>query len=112
MIKKMSKMRLLKLFLLSIFIITLNSCGGVEKAFTNNKKNNSDEFLVEKKSPLVMPPGYDELPIPKDNETENDVDEGNIKKLIINNTDNSESNNITNSDLTFEKNLLDKIKNN
>ena len=105
-------MRLLNLFLLAVFIITLNSCGTVEEAFTNNKKNNSDEFLVEKKSPLVMPPGYDELPIPKDNETKNDVDDGNIKSLIKNNTDNIESNNIENSDLTFEKNLLDKIKNN
>ena len=105
-------MRLFKFFLLSIFIITLNSCGTVENAFTNNKKNNSDEFLVEKKSPLVMPPGYDELPIPKDNETKNDVDEGNIKNLIINNSNSSEINNVKNSDLTFEKNLIDKIKNN
>ena len=31
---------------------------------SNKKKNGSDEFLVEKKSPLVMPPNYDELPIP------------------------------------------------
>ena len=99
------------ILIICIFFILL-SCSTVREGFQNNKKNNSDEFLVEKKSPLVMPPGYDELPIPKDNETKNDVDEGNIKKLIINNTDNSESNNITNSDLTFEKNLLDKIKNN
>tara|TARA_A100001035_G_scaffold197193_1_gene158052 strand:+ start:53 stop:370 length:318 start_codon:yes stop_codon:yes gene_type:complete len=105
-------MKLFKFFLLSIFIITLTSCGTVENAFTNNKKNNSDEFLVEKKSPLVMPPGYDELPIPKDNETKNDVDEGNIKNLIINNSNSSEINNVKNSDLTFEKNLIDKIKNN
>jgi len=105
-------MKLFKFFLLSIFIITLNSCGTVENAFTNNKKNNSDEFLVEKKSPLVMPPGYDELPIPKDNEIKNDVDEGNIKNLIINNSNSSEINNVKSSDLTFEKNLIDKIKNN
>ena len=105
-------MRLFKFFLLSIFILILNSCGTVENAFTNNKKNNSDEFLVEKKSPLVMPPGYDELPIPKDNEIKNDVDEGNIKNLIINNSNSSEINNVKSSDLTFEKNLIDKIKNN
>ena len=105
-------MRLFRFFFLSIFIITLNSCGTVENAFTNNKKNNSDEFLVEKKSPLVMPPGYDELPTPKDNETKNNVDEGNIKNLIINNSNSSEINSVKNSDLTFEKNLIDKIKNN
>ena len=43
----------------------LTSCSTVKKGFQNPKKNNSDEFLVEKKSPLVMPPDFDELPIPK-----------------------------------------------
>ena len=30
----------------------------MKDGFSNQKKNNSDEFLVEKKSPLVMPPDY------------------------------------------------------
>ena len=56
-----------KLLILTIFIITLNSCGSVREGFTNSKKKSTDEFLVKKKSPLVMPPEFDELPIPGNN---------------------------------------------
>jgi hypothetical protein len=37
----------------------------MKSAFENQKKNNTDEFLVEKKSPLVMPPDFNELPFQK-----------------------------------------------
>ena len=38
---------------------------------TLKKKSSSDEFLVEKKSPLVLPPNYGELPLPnEDNKKE------------------------------------------
>ena len=47
-----------KLLILTIFIITLNSCGSVKEGFTNSKKKSTDEFLVKKKSPLVMPPEF------------------------------------------------------
>ena len=53
-----------KLLILSIFIITLSSCGSIKEGFVSQKKNSTDEFLVKKKSPLVMPPEFDELPIP------------------------------------------------
>ena len=59
---------------LKIVIIILStslflfSCSGLKKGFSNQKKNNSDEFLVEKKAPLVMPPDYKELPKPKTNQ--------------------------------------------
>jgi len=37
----------------------------VSKRCTNvKKKSSADEFLVEKKSPLVLPPVYGELPLP------------------------------------------------
>ena len=86
-------MRLFKLFLLSIYITTLNSCGTVENAFTNNKKNNSDEFLVEKKSPLVMPPDFDELPIPSTNNENEEFTQNSLKEMIQNNNKSSASSN-------------------
>ena len=44
--------------LLFIFILTLifQSCSTLKDGFRSQKKNSTDEFLVEKKSPLVMPP--------------------------------------------------------
>ena len=49
-------MKLLKFFLILSLYILVSSCGTVKEAFTNQKKNSSDEFLVEKKSQLTMPP--------------------------------------------------------
>ena len=46
-------------------ILLLSSCGTIKEGFTNQKKSSTDEFLVEKKLPLKMPPNYEELPIPK-----------------------------------------------
>ena len=54
-----------KAFLTIIILSFLNSCQSVSEGFTLKKKNNSDEFLVEKKNPLVLPPDYSELPTPE-----------------------------------------------
>ena len=77
-------MKILKFFLILSLYILVSSCGTVKEAFTNQKKNSSDEFLVEKKSPLVMPPDYNDLPVPN---TQNNIDENsnNIESLINNN---------------------------
>ena len=106
-------MNLFKIFLLLNLILFLSSCGTAKKAFTNQKKNSSDEFLVEKKSPLVMPPDYGDLPMPKDKENKLEIEDKEIKELIVG--EDSENSNLdkkidTNKD--FEETLIDKIKNN
>ena len=53
-----------KFFLIVIAAIFLNSCTNVKNALTGKKTENSDEFLVQKKNPLEMPPSYNELPEP------------------------------------------------
>ena len=70
------------LFLLYLFF-TLVSCGTFKEGFKNQKKDSSDEFLVEKKSPLVMPPDYNELPIPNNNKTSIKTDDTDVKDLIF-----------------------------
>ena len=107
-------MKKFKIFLaLNFVIILLASCSTVKEGFSIQKKNNSDEFLVEKKSPLLMPPDFNELPIPKsDNILDSDKNDE-IKKLITDSNDNSSStDNSKNTNSTFEELLLDKIKNN
>ena len=94
-------------------LLLFASCGTVKEGFSMQKKDNSDEFLVEKKSPLLMPPNFNELPIPKSESIlENDKNDE-IKKLIKKSDKNS-SNSVssTNNNSTFEELLLDKIKNN
>ena len=58
-----------------LILLFLNSCGSVAKGLGGSKKKGSDEFLVEKKSPLVLPPSFGELPEPGKEPEENIVSE-------------------------------------
>ena len=60
-----------------------------------------------------MPPNYNELPIPKNNKTENDKEENQIETLIINKENqNQNSDNTKDVNKTFKESLLEKIRNN
>ena len=89
----------------------LCSCGTIKEGFTNQKKNNSDEFLVKKKSPLVEPPSYGELPIPSNEKNNKDNQKNNFESLISKKKDNEKLENVE-SDKNFEETILNKIKNN
>ena len=106
-------MRHLKIIILSNLFLFLLSCGTVKEGFSNQKKNNSDEFLVEKKTPLVMPPNYNELPEPKINQQEIKEEKNPIKSLIIQEEeDDLNDNEIDNKEKKLEDSLLEKIKEN
>ena len=64
----------------------LFSCQSIKDGLSGKKSENSDEFLVKKKNPLVLPPKYLELPQPKssviDTIVESIEDETNIEELI------------------------------
>ena len=95
---------------LAIMFLTLQSCQTVKEGFTSQKKKSTDEFLVEKKSPLVMPPEFNELPLPKTSENiEESESENDIEKLISNNNS-SESFEV--QDKNFENSIIEKIKQN
>ena len=55
-----------KILILFIIMVPLTACGSMKKGFQNDKKGGSEAFLVEKKSPLIMPPSYGQLPEPKE----------------------------------------------
>ena len=97
------------LIIVSTFL--LSGCSSVQKAFDPQNKNTSEEFLVEKKSPLSMPPSFEELPTPSNEKIDKESQINNIESLISekNNNETSES---TESDKDFEQSILDKIKNN
>ena len=106
-------MKKIKIYILTIFFfIALQSCGTVKDGFSSQKKNSSDEFLVEKKSPLVMPPNFDELPTPTIDEVPTEDKSSSIKSLITSNEEptSSTQNNETNQNL--ESSILKKIKKN
>ena len=94
--------------LIILFLLILNGCGTVKKSFKNPKKNTSDEFLVEKKSPLVMPPNFEELPVPKKMQNLSDIKKSSIKEMIVENK--IDENETIKTDKNLEENILKKIK--
>ena len=67
-------------------MLAVTSCQSLKNAVSGVKQENSDEFLVQKKSPLVLPPNYESLPTPsKKKEIMKDEKELDLSK-IYNNT--------------------------
>jgi len=103
-------------FYLLIIVFCLTGCQSVKEGLSGNKQNNSDEFLVEKKNPLVLPPEFEKLPEPEtlNNKTVNNSDEEiELEKLFgkVESTNKEQSTSQTNND-SLEKFILKKIKNN
>ncbi len=95
-----------KILILFVSILFLNSCGGdVGKVLRNEKIKNTDEFLVKKREPLILPPDYDKIPSPgslRKTEERNEVE--NILKIP------EESSNKINNESSVEQSIIDKIK--
>ena len=71
--------------LLILFIFLFTSCQSVKDGLSGRKNENSDEFLVQKKNPLVLPPKFMELPEPSNenlNESKTLEEETDIQKIL------------------------------
>tara|TARA_B100000787_G_scaffold121821_1_gene91622 strand:- start:1660 stop:1983 length:324 start_codon:yes stop_codon:yes gene_type:complete len=100
------------IFILLSFVITLTSgCNVVKEGFASPKKNSGDEFLVEKKSPLIMPPNYNELPIPSNENSMKNDKKNEIRDLIIKSKSNvANSSELDRKDQKLKNSILEKIK--
>ena len=107
----MKQKKILIPLFISLFFL-LNSCNEVKKTLTNTKKPTGDEFLVEKKEPLTLPPNFNELPVPLSEEREEAelTSENNIEDLLKRSSEleNQNSENLTED---LEISILEKIKN-
>ena len=101
-----------KNFLLIILLFFLCSCQGVKDALSGKKYENSDEFLVIKKNPLVLPPNFNDLPTPKDVADIDQIEniENEIEDLLGSIKDNEETTESSSFNDT-ESFVLEKIKN-
>ena len=99
-------------FIYNILIILtvssfLFSCGGFK---LKKKAESGEEFLIEKKDPLVLPPDFSKLPKP--NEQPETLDEEvNIKSIFDGEQSSTEENNDQNaSKSNIKKSISDKIQ--
>tara|TARA_B100001093_G_C25901572_1_gene624718 strand:- start:175 stop:483 length:309 start_codon:yes stop_codon:yes gene_type:complete len=95
--------------LLFIVFILLVSCGGLSdagKILRNEKVKSTDEFLVKKKNPLILPPDYEEIPKPGSISTKKQDEKEKIKKILKAPQVNNNSKNKTSStEQTILKNI-------
>ena len=99
-------------FIYNIFIILivssfLFSCGGFK---LKKKADSGEEFLIEKKDPLILPPDFSKLPKPNE-ELETVDEEVNIKSVFDGEQGSSEEDNNQNSSKSnIKKSISDKIQ--
>tara|TARA_B100001989_G_C24323277_1_gene356214 strand:+ start:100 stop:411 length:312 start_codon:yes stop_codon:yes gene_type:complete len=100
-----------KKYFFLIILFFLYSCQNVKEALSGKKFENSDEFLVIKKNPLVLPPDFNDLPTPKNvtDTTQIENIENEIEDLLSTIKDNEELSESTSSSDT-ENFVLEKIK--
>ena len=101
------------IYLILFMMFVTVSCQTLKNAVTGTRQENSDEFLVQKKNPLVLPPDFTDLPVPFEESskvTEVQI-EDDIEKLlgVENNTKNT---NDTSDSSSIESFVLKKIKEN
>ena len=91
-------------------LFLLTSCQSAREGLSGRKKDNTDEFLVQKKNPLVLPPDYNDLPLPKDYKIKDDQSSTNIdneiKKLMESEKKDSVSNNDSAGDSSLEDSII------
>ena len=107
----MKKIIKIKIYLFVVFL-GLTGCQTLKDGLEGNKKSKSaEEFLINKKSPLVMPPDYSKLPLPEINSNQNEKSQDfDLKKVLEKNSNNQKSKTQTNK--SFQKSIIEKIKTN
>jgi len=55
------------IIILTFFVTSCADTGSsIKRGLTGAKKTSGDEFLIKKKDPLILPPDYENLPIPNE----------------------------------------------
>ena len=99
---------------LLIVLLFIYSCGSVGEALQGKKRSDQgDEFLIDKKNPLAMPPDFDKLPKPGETSTKStkdiDSDQSNIE-ILLKNSEIEENASSSEQSTSIESSILKKIK--
>ena len=99
--------RIIPFFILILLVSSCQTLDSVKRGITGEKQKSTDEFLVKKKDPLILPPDYENLPSPSEREIVKEEFSIITKSL----TEDSSSENTSKSSST-EESILKRIKEN
>ena len=107
----MKKIKTIITILLSLLL--LNACGTIAEGLGGTKKKGSSEFLVQKKTALILPPSFGELPEPglkiDENTSLMKKDNSSIKSIINQSSSVEISKNDNNFNSSIDQFIIDKI---
>jgi len=98
------------IILIFTITITLFSCSGLRKELSLKKEKSVDEFLIQKKNPLVLPPDYSELPVPRGSKVAQEEEKNIDLNSVLTETDQKNSVPSTQSN-TLEKSISEILRN-
>ena len=97
----------LNFFLILMIVFTFQGCANVKENLSLKKKQGIDEFLIERKNPLTVPPDFSSLPKPRNTMDENRIEDEDkdidLTKVLI---EKGENNSISSSG-NIEKSISD-----
>ena len=125
-------MKINKLYIIVLtFLFIVSACAKLSEGMAGSKRSkSSDEFFVYKKKPLVLPPDFNDMPLPKPtqknqtqdndiedllgikNQTQNDSDINDIEDLLKTKKKTKGNTSQTESDKSLENSILKKINKN
>ena len=125
-------MKINKLYITALtFLFIVSACAKISEGMTGSKRSkSSDEFFVHKKKPLVLPPDFNEMPMPKPtqkkqtqendienilgikNQTKNDNKINDIEDLLKTKKNTNSNTSQSASDKSLENSILKKINKN
>ena len=110
-------MKINKLYIIVLtFLFIVSACAKLSEGMTGSKRSkSSDEFFVHKKKPLVLPPDFNDMPMPKPTQkkqTQNDNDIYDIENLLRTKKNTNSNTSQSASDKSLENSILKKINKN
>ena len=93
------------IIIIYLIIVSCNSLKEAGKVLRNEKTNTTDEFLVKKKQPLVLPPDYNVIPEPGSIQKEKENEKENLKKILK-----APKENVKNNSSDIETSIIEKIR--
>ena len=125
-------MKINKLYIIALTLLFIvSACTKITEGITGTKRSkSSDEFFVHKKKPLVLPPNFNDMPMPKPtqekqtqnndiedllgikNQTQNNNDINDIEDLLKTKKNINSNTSQSVSDKSLENSILKKINKN